>query len=142
MNFSQFLVQNPDVPKTNKPNEGAKIEKETEKERDTPSKDKKKEPAKKLKDKIFDIKSKTIDLKSKPIVEEECHYQPPKFKRGDFVIIQRLENSDLNVYKGYFGEIKQCRIIDDSAYVILEAMNYPIPIKFPIGHLVHRTKFF
>jgi hypothetical protein len=139
MNFSQFLVQNPDVPKINTiDEEHIKIEGEKE----TTLKDKKKEPAKKLKEKIFDIKPKTIDLKSKPIVEEECHYQPPKFKRGDFVIIQRLENSDLNVYKGYFGQIKECRLLTNSAYVILEAMNHPRPINFPIGHLVHRTKFF
>ena len=53
-----------------------------------------------------------------------------------------LKNSNLNIYKGYFGQIKEYRQISNSAYVILEAMNYPIPINFPAGHLVHRTKFF
>jgi hypothetical protein len=140
MNFSQFLVENPDLPLA-KPTNTNEEHINIEKERDTTPKDKKKEPIKKLKEKLFDIKSTTIDLKSK-IITEERPYQHQEFKKGDFVIIQRLENSDLNVYKGYYGQIKECRLFTNSSYVILEAMNHPRPISFPIGHLVHRTKFF
>ena len=143
MNFSQFLVQNPEVPlpltKPNKPTEqDIKKEKGKEKEKDIDTKPTDKEPNKKFKDKTFGTKPKTFIQEEK----EEGLYQIQKFKRGDFVIIQRLENSNLNVYKGYYGEIKECRLLTDSAYVILEAMNHPRPINFPIGHLVHRTKLF
>jgi hypothetical protein len=141
MNFSQFLVENPDLPlaKPTKPNEEhANIEKE----RDTTPKDKKKELVKKEKEPVKKLKDKIFDTKPKTILQEERTYQQQQLKRGDFVIIQRLENSHLNIYKGYFGQIKEYRIIDESAYVILEAMNYPTAIKFPAGHLVHRTKFF
>lgn len=142
MDFSQFLIQNPQVPlpKPNKPTEqDIKKKKETEKEIDTEKKEvvkTEKELNKKFKDRTFGTKPKTF------IEEQEGQYQPQKFKRGDFVIIQRLENSPLNLYKGYFGQIKECRLLTNSAYVILEAINYPIPINFPNGHLVHRTKFF
>jgi hypothetical protein len=144
MDFSQFLVENPDIPlqTNNKPyQEQIKITNKL--------KEKKKETVKTEKEdyttvKNFDIKSNCklngINVKSKSI--EERPYQSQEFKRGDFVIIQRLENSHLNIYKGYVGQIKECLIIDELAYVILEAMNYPTAIKFPFGHLVHRTKFF
>lgn len=141
MNFSQFLVQNPEVPlpltKPNKPTEqDIKKEKGKEKEKDIDTKPTDKEPNKKFNDRTFGTKPKTF------IEEQDSSYQPQKFKRGDFVIIQRLENSNLNVYKGYYGQIKECRLLTDSAYVILEAMNHPRPISFPIGHLIHRTNFF
>lgn len=138
MNFSQFLVENPDIPSqiANKP----QVQIKTELEKDSKPKEKKKETIKKNSTfKIFDTKS---NSKSKTTEEHSYPYNSQEFKRGDFVIIQRLENSHLNAYKGYFGQIKEYRIIDDSAYVILEAMNNPTAIKFPVGHLVHRTKFF
>lgn len=148
MNFSQFLVQNPELPLP-KPNTSTEQDikkekgKETKKEIDTKPTDIKeeavkleKEPNKKFNDRTFGTKPKTF------IEEQDSSYQPQKFKRGDFVIIQRLENSNLNVYKGYYGQIKECRLLTDSAYVILEAMNHPRPISFPIGHLIHRTNFF
>jgi hypothetical protein len=136
MNFSQFLLQNPEVslPKTNtqteeyiKTKNGKNIK---------PTETIKKENKDTL-DNIIDIKSNNINFNSKRIVERP--YQSQEFKRGDFVIIQRLENSYLNAYKGYFGQIKEYMIIDESAYVMLEAINNPKTIKFPIGHLVHRN---
>jgi|LakMenEpi03Aug12_release.lakeMendotaPanAssembly.Ray.scaffolds.fasta_scaffold179309_3 hypothetical protein len=144
MDFSQFLVQNPDLP-LQKTNNTTKEQTKIEKQKDTIAKnaiakntidkDIKKEPVKKLNNNPFDTTTQTI-------LQHEPPYQQQQFKRGHYVIIQQLENSYLNIYKGYFGEIKDYRIIDESAYVILEAMNYPIPIKFPTEHLVHRTKFF
>jgi hypothetical protein len=144
MDFSQFLVQNPGMmlPKTNTPKQNCSStalpegKEQIKKEKDTKPKEQK-QPIKKLKDNTFHVKLKNIIEEEPPM---ELQYQ--EFKRGDFVTIQRLENSDLNIYKGYFGQIKEYRQISNSAYVILEAMNYPIPINFPAGHLVHRTKFF
>lgn len=141
MDFSQFLVQNPDIP-----NDVKEITPKTIKQNYTLT-DKTtielKKPNKQTESNYKKVK-KDKHTKDKPIiVQPHIHIeeqQPQKeFKKGDFVIIKGVPNSSLNVYKGYFGEIKEYIQRTESAYIILEAMNYPRKIKFPIGHFVHRT---
>ena len=57
-----------------------------------------------------------------------------KYKKGDFVRIIYLENSPLNYYKGYNGEIKTYAFGCDHANIMLEAINSSMFIKFPINH--------
>jgi len=143
MDFSQFLVNNPEIP-----NVKAIKTKESEKEQDNERKNKpkpiKKEPKPK-KDKVIDLKSvfkNTEQIENKltkeTTKENVPEYQDVEFKRGDLVKIIRLEGSPLNVYKGYNGEIKEYIYRSDSAYIVLEAMTYPRRIKFPLGHFKHR----
>jgi hypothetical protein len=60
------------------------------------------------------------------------------FTRGDFVIIKYVENSPLNIFKGYFGEIKSYIKHNEFAMIILEATNQLNEIKFPNNHFVKR----
>lgn len=133
MDFSQFLVNNSET--KSEPNNAPKIinpKSTTPKEQKEP-KENKPRKEKKTKDKIINLKP---DLSFQEKEEPQRN-----FKKGDFVIIQRMEGSPLNVYKGYFGEIKEYKYNNDIAYIILEAMNNPRRIQFPLGHFVHRTKF-
>lgn len=57
-------------------------------------------------------------------------------KKGDFIRIIYQENSILNHYKGYFGEIKEYRKEQDSALIFLHAISTFRLIKFPITHFV------
>lgn len=66
------------------------------------------------------------------ILEEEI------FKKGDFVIIIYKENSSLNIYKGYKGEIKTYFKGSITANVQLEACNSSQTILFPISHFIKR----
>lgn len=140
MDFSQFLVNNPDIPNNVKAIKG-KIQ-PSEKDKDA-NKDKpkqvKKDPKPK-KEKVVDLKS--VFKNTEQIEEKHIKNLPEipqqEFKRGDFVQIIRLEGSPLNVYKGYYGEIKEYIYRSDSAYIVLEAMAYPKRIKFPLGHFKHR----
>lgn len=149
MDFSQFLVDNPEIPNVKeikrKVNES---EKDQDNERKNKPKPIKKEPKPK-KDKVVDLKSvfkNPEQIENKPtkentrehIREHIREHQEVDFKRGDFVRIIRLEGSPLNVYKGYNGEIKEYIYRSDSAYIVLEAMAYPRRIKFPLGHFKHR----
>jgi plasmid replication initiation protein len=63
------------------------------------------------------------------------------FKQGETVIINKYNNSDLNMYKGYFAFIKHYKKNSDHAFVIFPAMNYPKLIKMPIAHFskIHKT---
>jgi hypothetical protein len=60
------------------------------------------------------------------------------FKKGDFIVIIGVENSHLNIYKGYFGEIKYLIPRNNSAYITFEAMNNSNSLQFPFGHFKHR----
>lgn len=134
MDFSQFLVQNPEIPTnikplTPRPTNVIKPKQTKETTNEQKTKGKIKEKSKQTKEKQINIQPIDIELK-----------EPQReFKRGEFVIIQGVPNSNLNVYKGYFGEIKEYIPRSESAYIVLEAMNYPKPIKFPFGHFKHRT---
>lgn len=147
MDFSQFLVSNPEIPNvkeikgkipvSDKPKKEDKLDKPKKEDKpDKPKKtpktnDKSNTENKQKKEKVIDVKS---VFKQQQILEER-----EVFKRGDFVKIIRLEDSPLNVYKGYFGEIKEYIQRSDSAYIVLEAMAYPRRIKFPLGHFVRRN---
>lgn len=145
MDFSQFLVNNPDIPTNVKAIKGKiqpsekDVDTDTNKKKETDKKPIKKEPKPK-KEKVVDLKSvfKNPEQIEEKSVKNLPEYSQPEFKRGDFVKIIRLEGSPLNVYKGYYGEIKEYIYRSDSAYIVLEAMAYPKRIKFPLGHFTHR----
>jgi hypothetical protein len=65
--------------------------------------------------------------------------QEQEFKKNDLVVIISSENSNLNCYKGYYGEIKHYIKGGDKALIILEAMNSSRLINFPINHIIKRT---
>lgn len=58
-------------------------------------------------------------------------------KTGDFVKIVFKENSPLNIYKGYIGEIRDYRKGQQFAMVMLEAIVSKQIIKFSIDHFIH-----
>ena len=57
-------------------------------------------------------------------------------KRGDFIRVIRMQNSDLNNYKGYFGEIRDYKKGQDYAMVTLHALNNFSSIKMPLEHFI------
>jgi ribosomal protein L21E len=57
------------------------------------------------------------------------------FKKGDRIRIIYKTGSFLNSYKGYIGEVHQCKN-DNTALVILHAMNCLKPISFPQDHFI------
>lgn len=77
---------------------------------------------------------KTYDNKQKEYRDEIAQY-----RRGDFIRIKGVKDSILNEYKGYNGEIKTYMKDSEYATVILEALNYPTPIIFPINHFYKLT---
>ena len=126
MNFSQFLTENQESPhiKQIKP-QIQEIQPPNIKKVITRSNTNKKPKEKEI------LQPTSLDSQDIEITHE-------KFKKGDFIIITRMENSSLNVYKGYFGEIKEIIKNGEIASVVLEAMHYPKPIRFPIGHFKRR----
>lgn len=61
-----------------------------------------------------------------------------EFKKGDFIKIIYLQDSPLNYYKGYFGEIKSYIKNAKNAYILLDAINSNRELEFPITHLIKR----
>ena len=57
-------------------------------------------------------------------------------KRGDFVKIIYLKNSNLNIYKGYVGDIREYRKDQNSAIIFLHAISSSNNIRFPIEHFI------
>lgn len=57
-------------------------------------------------------------------------------KRGDFVKIIYLKNSNLNIYKGYVGDIREYRKDQDSAIIFIHAISSSNNIRFPIEHFI------
>jgi hypothetical protein len=56
-------------------------------------------------------------------------------RKGDFVKIIKLENSELNHYKGYIGEIRDYKKDQSHALIFLHARNTNTYILFPLKHL-------
>jgi ATP-dependent exoDNAse (exonuclease V) alpha subunit len=112
MNFSQFLTENPASQQV------------------TQIKPQKKDPPPNI--------TKVVTKKITPPKVLQTNQEPQReFKKGNRIIITRMEGSSLNVYKGYFGEIKEVVKNGETIIAVLEAMNYPKPIRFPIGHFKH-----
>ena len=61
------------------------------------------------------------------------------FKKGDFVKIIYKENSKLNMYKSYNGEIRTYYKGGVTASIQLEACNSAQAIVFPIDHFIKRN---
>lgn len=57
-------------------------------------------------------------------------------KLGDFVKIIYLKNSNLNIYKGYVGDIREYRKDQDYAIIFLHAISSSNKIRFPIEHFI------
>lgn len=129
MNFSQFLTENPEIPhvKQIKPQTPTPPPPSIQ----TPSTP----PKKVITRSNATKKSKEIHQNKNQETVENTHEE---FKKGDFIVITRMENSSLNVYKGYYGEIKEIVRNGETVLVILEAMVYPKPIRFPMGHFKRR----
>lgn len=131
MDFSQFLNSNPDIPKNVK-----KIIPTT-----TTQTSSSKTKTTKNTDTIAQLKYNKQDKQhhiQQYKQQQSKQHDNEEFKKFDSVVITYMENSNLNAYKGYFGEIKEIVKNGDSFLIILEAMNYPKLIKFPIGHFKRR----
>jgi hypothetical protein len=71
--------------------------------------------------------------------EQLCNQENTVYKnikRGDFIKIIYLENSNLNSYKGYIGEIRDYRNDQESAVIFLHGISSNNAIKFPIQHFI------
>ena len=64
------------------------------------------------------------------------HTSFDNLKNGEYVRIIRKENSPLNYYKGYIGEIKNYKRGQSRVQIVLQAQNNAHPIIFPIDHFV------
>jgi uncharacterized protein YaiL (DUF2058 family) len=56
-------------------------------------------------------------------------------RKGNMVKIIRLQNSELNYYKGYIGEVRDYKKDQTHALIFLHAKNNNITISFPLTHL-------
>lgn len=59
-----------------------------------------------------------------------------EFRKGETIKVVRLENSILNIYKGYIGTIRDSQKGSNICMVILDALNSGAAIRFPKTHLV------
>lgn len=59
-----------------------------------------------------------------------------QFKKGETIKVVRLENSILNIYKGYIGTIRDSQKDSNTCMVILDGLNSVTAIKFPKTHLI------
>lgn len=140
MNFSQFLSENPEIPHVKQIKPQPKQAKQPQPPQELHQAQQPKapqllppqKPPKKVGLSFSKKKTEVIKERVMTVNDEE-------FKKGDFIVITRMENSSLNVYKGYYGEIKEIIRGGETALVMLEAMTYPKPIRFPIGHFRRRT---
>lgn len=56
-------------------------------------------------------------------------------RKGNIVKVIRLENSELNYYKGYIGEVRDYKKDQNHALIFLHARNNNVVISFPLTHL-------
>ena len=85
-------------------------------------------------------KTKNIETPSQSNESQKTHdtIKRPYFRKGDFVTIIRMENSNMNVYKGYYGEIYDYTKNSDYASVMIDCLN-SIPIRIHVDHLIKRV---
>jgi len=55
---------------------------------------------------------------------------------GERIKVIRMEGGLFNCYKGYIGEVKDYKRGQDSALVILHAVNCPKLLRMPLEHFV------
>lgn len=55
---------------------------------------------------------------------------------GEMIKVVCMEGGLYNCYKGYIGEVKDYKRGQDSAVVILHAMNYPKMLRMPLEHFI------
>lgn len=68
---------------------------------------------------------------------ENCIDIYKNIRKGSMVKIIHVNNSILNSYKGYIGEIKNYKYGQDFALVFLHSIQHKCIIKFPLKHLMH-----
>jgi hypothetical protein len=56
-------------------------------------------------------------------------------RKGNMVKIKKLDNSELNYYKGYIGEVRYYKKDQTQALIFLHARNNNVVISFPLTHL-------
>jgi hypothetical protein len=70
------------------------------------------------------------------ITNETGHILYKNVKKGNMVRIIYNENSILNLYKGYIGEIRDYKKEHDFAIVFLHGINSQTFIKCPLQHFI------
>lgn len=73
-------------------------------------------------------------VKNVKTIEQNYHRDYHNLYKGDCVQIIHLENSQLNMFKGYIGEIKEYKRGNDNAMIFLYALPYYKLIRMPISH--------
>lgn len=84
-------------------------------------------------EKINDTKASTSKQTSHSQLETTLY---KTLKVGDFIKIIFSQNSNLNVYKGYIGEIKEYKQDQTHALIFLHGISAPTIIKFPLYHFI------
>lgn len=90
--------------------------------------------------KIEDDTDKTV-INGRGIVSKQnttplYNLEEVEFRKGETIKVTRLENSILNVYKGYIGTIRDSQKGSDCCTVVLNALNSGTAIRFPKKHLL------
>lgn len=77
---------------------------------------------------------------NRPVVENAsspaAHTVYKDVRVGERIKVVRMEGGPFNSYKGYIGEVKDYKRGQDSALVILHAVNCPKLIRMPLEHFV------
>lgn len=55
---------------------------------------------------------------------------------GEMIKVVRMEGGMFNCYKGYIGEVKDYKRGQDSALVVLNAINSPKLLRMPLDHFI------
>ncbi len=82
---------------------------------------------------------KSTPTQAEPVVNDTpkpLHTTYQEVRRGQYVKMIYKENSELNSFKGYIGEIKDYKKGNDHALLILHAQIYPKLTKVPLDHFV------
>lgn len=107
------------------------------KEKLTTDKSKKERVIDKYKKEKLENAKKDQDLALNNKINQTTFMKKEYFRKGDFVTIVRMENSNMNVYKGYKGEIYDYTKNSDYALVIIDCLNAS-PIRMHVNHLIKR----
>ena len=119
MDFSQFL-------------KNSYSKKNTQKSNDVDKKPNQKNSKSKTK---TDYAEKTSLCKSQSSVSNSNLDTYKNLRKGNIVKVIRLENSELNYYKGYIGEVRDYKKDQNHALIFLHARNNNVVISFPLKHL-------